>query len=238
MVLQAVILAGGLGTRLRSVVSDRPKPMAEIKGRPFLEYQLRYLKKQGVRRAVILCGYKADSIREYFGNGDKVGLELSYSVEKELMGTGGAVVNAMTMLEPSFLLLNGDTFVDVGLEELEVFHKRMKGDVTMTVVPRRHNESRYGGVTLDANCRIIRFVERSLNDGEYSNAGVYVFNKSAFERPLPAAFSLERDFLPKADLTMYAFVFSGSFVDIGTPESYRSFAEHVESGKFMDFQGL
>ena len=121
-VKQAIILSGGQGTRLRSVVSDIPKPMADINGKPFLEYLLRYLNNQGCNHVVLSVGYKSEVIRNYFGN-QYLNLKLDYALEKEPLGTGGGIKNSIKYISDNdFFLLNGDSFFDVNLSELAEFH--------------------------------------------------------------------------------------------------------------------
>ena len=116
--LEAIVLAGGLGTRLKSVVSNVPKPMAPIGDKPFLEYILKYLKKNGITRAILSVGYKSEIIEEYFGNNFE-GIDLVYSVEKEPLGTGGAIKKAMSKVKSNQVyIINGDTFFDINLKSL------------------------------------------------------------------------------------------------------------------------
>jgi len=237
MPMQAVILAGGLGTRLRSIVNDRPKPMALVNGKPFLEYQLNYLKAQNVRRILILCGHMADLIQEYFGDGRRVGLEISYAVEKDLKGTGGAILNAANMIDQTFLLLNGDTFVSFNLDDLRKFHNAKKADITMLAMQDKKRDNRYGTMVIDMNHRIVEFFEKESPLGKdlFISCGVYIINKTVFNNVSIDTFSLERDFLAKStNLLMYAYVFKGSFIDIGTPKSYQEFIKMVED---MDGSG-
>src|SRR5437773_9112157 len=132
--LPAVLLVGGLGSRLRPVAGDVPKPMAPVAGRPFLEYVLLYLHRAGVRRAVLCVGHRAESIRAHFGSGGAFGIDVEYSVERDLLGTGGALrLGARAAGAPAFLALNGDSFAEVDLPAMVAFHRERRARVTMAL---------------------------------------------------------------------------------------------------------
>jgi len=215
--VEAVVLAGGLGTRLRAAVADVPKPLAPVGGRPFLERLLDYWIGQGVRRAVLATGYKHELISAHFGDAYR-GCELAYSVEDQPLGTGGALLQALPRVKAkSFLVLNGDTYFAVPLRTLQAFHVEKKAQVTMSLF--RSDNPRYTGVSLDANGRV------SLAGGELANGGVFLFERADFPKP---AFNLEKDLLPGIK-HLYGRVFDVPFVDIGIPEDWRT-AEAIISG--------
>lgn len=194
--MEAIVLAGGLGTRLRSAVPELPKPMAPVAGRPFLAWLLDRWIAQGVRRFVLSVGYRAEAIHAHFGASFR-GAEIDYAVEEAPLGTGGGLLLAAAQLSgnESFLLLNGDTLLDVELRPLAEVHARRAADVTIALIANSQ-ESRYGGVQVDAEGRIAAFdVERA----PAANGGVYLINRSALQGLDAAqgkAASLERELLP------------------------------------------
>ncbi len=212
--MEAVVLAGGLGTRLRSVVSDLPKPLALVGGRPFLERLLDYWVGQGVRRAVLAVGYKHELIRDHFGNMHR-GCELAYSVESEPLGTGGALLLALSHLKASpFLVLNGDTYFAVSLETLKAFHQSRRASATLALF--RSEEPRYTGVTLETNGQVKALAGRGLVNG-----GVFLFERAALSQAPRGACNLEKDLLSGMS-NVYGCVFDAPFVDIGVPEDWRA----------------
>lgn len=226
--MQAVILAGGLGTRLRSVVNDRPKPMALVNGKPFLEYQLNFLKNQGIKDVLLLCGFMADKIQEYFGNGEKWDLKINYSIEDEPKGTGGAILNAYSQLEKRFLLLNGDTFINFNLSSLTIVHETKRADITILVRSAVGYEQRYGTLSVDANSKIVLFKEKDQSRSNlYVNCGVYTVEKCVFQDCQLRKFSFEEDILMNKvnKLSIYACITNAGFIDIGTPDSYKWFVD-------------
>jgi len=221
--VEAVVLAGGFGTRLRPAVADLPKPMAPVGGRPFLERLLDYWIAQGVRRAVLALGYKHDVIRAHFGQSYR-GCELELSVEDRPLGTGGALLHALKLLkEKTFLALNGDTYFAVPQKQLVAFHHARNADVTLSLF--RSDEPRYTGVSLDAAGRVIGFAGKGLVNG-----GVFVFERVVLEQYRGGdSFSLEKDLLAHHPGAIYGCVFDAPFVDIGVPEDWRA-AEHIITG--------
>lgn len=227
---QAVILAGGLGTRLRQVLADRPKAMAPFEGRPFLEYQLRALQAGGVRELVLCVGYLAETISGHFGDGADWGLRVRYSVEPAPLGTGGALKLAEPLLADTFLLLNGDTFLTCDLGALERHHREHRADMTLAVATET-DAARYGSVAVGPDGRVTGFREKA-SDGRagYVNAGLAVLSRALLaDLPAGGPLSLEREALAGwvATRRVYAFPVAGGFVDIGTPEGYEQFARLV-----------
>lgn len=230
--MEAIILAGGLGTRLRSAVPDLPKPMAPIQGRPFLEYQIQYWIREGVRRFVLSVGYKREVIQSHFGSRYQ-DAEITYAIEDQPMGTGGGLLLAMNQLvRPGpFLAMNGDTFFEVDLKALQSFHD--SSDAVMTISLREaENNCRYGQVQLDTASRITAFKPRPSEPSRTMiNGGVYMMESTVFQgmdwsagRPL----SLEEQVLPGllgAGKRIFGFQSPGRFIDIGVPDDYFRAAE-------------
>jgi D-glycero-alpha-D-manno-heptose 1-phosphate guanylyltransferase len=220
--LEAIILAGGFGTRIQSVVSDVPKPMAPVAGKPFLLYLIQSLEKQGVGRIILAVGYKRESIVTYFGN--KFGsAELFYSVEEEPLGTGGGIRKALEMAEENeVLVINGDTYFDLGIKDLMDFHRQGSFDLTMSLKPME-NFDRYGTVVTDHNNKVIGMAEKQPSSKGLINGGVYVIKKSLLNKfPLNTKFSFETEVLEKEinNIEIGAFISDGYFIDIGIPEDY------------------
>lgn len=222
----AVILAGGLGTRLRSVVPDLPKPMAPISGRPFLEYQLDYWIKQGVGHFVLSVCYRHEVIVGHFGNRYK-GAELDYVIEKHPLGTGGGLLLAAVKVrrnEP-FLLLNGDTFFAVDLKTLIEFSLANDADWCFSLF-RTNERKRYMGMDISSQGQITSLKSGTSQSGRLANGGVYWVNPRALlrERFSPGdKVSLEDDIFPVAmalGQRLFGVEFSGTFIDIGIPDDY------------------
>ena len=227
--MEAIILAGGKGTRLQPAVSDVPKPMAPIHGRPFLEYQIDYWIKQGVRRFILSIGYRGEIIQKHFGMRYK-NAEIACAVESLPLGTGGGLLLAAQQLKATepFLILNGDTFFEVDLEALRSFHQQKKSEFTVAVLQVPVNR-RYGAVRLGKDSEITTFKDKIPDTGNILvNGGIYLAERSALEK-LPWApakgLSLEEDLFPyflKSRRRAFGFVSPGRFLDIGTPEDYRA----------------
>ncbi len=218
---EAIVLAGGFGTRLREVVPDWPKPMAPVAERPFLEIVLRSLATKGFTRVVLSLGYMAEKISGYFGN-HFAGMDLAYVVEEQPLGTGGAVGLALTQCEQApVFVLNGDTFLDLeaaDVEKLWLAHRR-----PIIVAREVPDTARYGRL-LVLDGLVKGFTEKGIGGPGLINAGCYVFDRAQLDDyPLYQPFSLEADFLVKAVATMPmdVFVTQGQFIDIGVPEDYQ-----------------
>lgn len=221
--MEAIILAGGLGTRLRSIIQDIPKPMADINGRPFLSYVLENLASKGISRFVLSAGYKCEVIREYFKDEFK-GIPILYSIEEEPLGTGGGIKKSLELCtDENVLILNGDTFFDADLSQLAAVHSQKKSDLTM-VLRKVENAGRYGNVEFSPEGQLSGFKEKN-DSGEagYINGGIYLINKNIFKtRSFPEKFSFEKDFLEKyySTINMYVCVSDAYFIDIGIPTDY------------------
>ena len=219
--MQAIVLAGGLGTRLRARVKDLPKAMAPIAGRPFLAYLLERLERAGCSTVVLATGYLSESIESHFGAAWGA-LQLRYSREPAPLGTGGAVVRALSGLPAGpTLVLNGDTWLDVDLAAFDAWAAQRPGDGAV-VLREVADVSRFGAVRLQGE-RIVSFGEKAASGPGLINAGIYRLALQTFSRfPLPEVFSLEADFFQKhlAALNLSGHVCQGDFIDIGVPEEF------------------
>jgi NDP-sugar pyrophosphorylase family protein len=226
--MQVFILAGGLGTRLRSKISDLPKCLAPINGKPFLEYQFDILKRNGISEAVLCIGYLADKIETYFSNGEKFGMKLFYSEENSPLGTAGAIKNAEKYSDNLNLILNGDSILDINYGNALEFHKKKKSDLTI-IASYVENISDYGGMELDNNDKIISFIEKGKPSSGWVNAGLYVCERSLWGLiPEGKNISLEKEIFPKiiSEKSCYGYKTEKFFIDIGTPERYKE-AERI-----------
>ncbi len=217
--MQAVILAGGLGTRLRPMLSDLPKSLAPLDGRPFLDYLLAFLERQGVTEAVLATGHLGDRIEATIG-ARRGRLSVRYAVEREPLGTGGALRNALGRIEEfPVLALNGDTFVALDLADMLAAHRRGRAGLTVAV-REVVDAGRFGRVVVEDG-RIRSFDAGGGSRPGMINCGVYLFDRNLLDDPaLPEKFSFERDFLQARaeELRPLAYTVSGYFIDIGVPE--------------------
>lgn len=230
--ITALILAGGLGTRLRSEVADRPKALAQVSGKPFLEIILEQLVKFNVQKAVICVGYMAEQIENLYGNSFQ-SLQISYSHERSLLGTGGAMRYAIDMVKTDLVLgLNGDSFCDYNLDAFLSFHreKGARASLLLSPVP---DVSAFGSVALGKDDQITSFVEKAVAAGEgLVNAGVYLIDPALIRETAPGrVLSLEKDIFPTwVGRGFYGYSSSSNlFIDIGTPKTYRQ-AQALFSG--------
>ncbi len=220
----AIILAGGMGTRLSGVVGDVPKSMAPVNGIPFLEYQLTYLSDWGIKNAILSVGYKREVIMNHFGKHYK-DLNLIYAVEDKPLGTGGAIKNSMQYVTArNVLVFNGDTYFKVSFDKLLMVYQIKKSKM-MIVLKEVEDVSRYGSVNIDYNGKVLGFEEKGRSEGKgFVNGGVYYINKAYFDSfDLPEKFSFEKDFLEKYYKTeeFHGMVCNQYFLDIGVPEDYK-----------------
>lgn len=230
--MEAVILAGGLGTRLRGVIGDVPKPMAPVGGKPFLRYIMERLEMQGVRKVVLAVGYKHETISSYFGH--RLGeIEITYSVEAEPLGTGGALKKAMEQVSNNqVLLVNGDTLFHVDIGQLMQVHQDRGADLTLSLKPMRRFD-RYGTVIVSPDSRVLNFQEKRMCESGLINGGVYVARADLWDPfELSTKFSFEQ-FLENPGvqkLNMYGFPSEGYFIDIGIPEDYERAKSELGTG--------
>lgn len=217
--MEAIILAGGFGTRLRSVVSAVPKPMAPIAGRPFLELLLTVLKAKGISRAILSLGYMADAVTSYFDE-HPVGVELIFEIEQRPLGTGGAIAAALRHASTDkVFVFNGDTYLDLDVRSVVAM---WPGDLSPIVVGRSvPNTERFGRMEIVGD-RVASFIGSGHSGEGVVNAGCYLLPRDIFvDRKLPEMFSFENDFLgPLPPLSLRAYISAGRFIDIGVPEDY------------------
>ncbi|HBD8986089.1 TPA: nucleotidyltransferase family protein [Campylobacter jejuni] len=217
--MQAIILCGGLGTRLKSVIKDIPKPMAPINDKPFLEFIFEYLKKQGIKEVILAVSYKYEVIKEYFKD-EFLGIKIKYSIEKEPLGTGGAIKEALKFIKNEAYVLNGDTFFDIDLSKL-----KLNGSKICFALKQMNNFDRYGTVNVDGRALVISFEEKVFKKQGLINGGIYLLDKDIFKDfALQEKFSFEK-FLQEnyKKLKAKAHIFDDYFIDIGVPEDYRFF---------------
>lgn len=231
--MQAILLAGGLGTRLQSVVSDRPKPMALIEEKPFMEYVIHELARNGIADIIFAVGYKGSMVEEYFGDGEGFGVTVSYAYEETLLGTAGAIKNAARYMtgEQTFVL-NADTFYQIDYQRLAVLSREMELDMAL-VLREVPDVSRYGQATL-LNNRLTGFNEkiREAKPGTI-NGGIYLLSKELIADIPDGTVSLEQEMIPKwlrEGRCLGGIVNDGYFIDIGIPEDYYRFIKDVKEG--------
>ena len=237
---KAVLLVGGLGTRLRVSVPSTPKSLAPVGNRPFLELLIRQLVSQGIRHLIMCTGYLADQIEHEFGDGSSLGVRIEYSKESHPLGTGGAVKLAERFLEglPDFLVMNGDSFLEIDLFELIRFH-RTRGSLATIALVSVANAGRYGTIHMDSNNRVVQFCEKTgLDSPGLISAGVYVFSSAILEHIPAGQTSLEKDVFPTVlDQGVYAVRQQGMFIDIGTPSDY-AYAQQLLDPAFTSHKGV
>ncbi|HEX4147677.1 MAG TPA: nucleotidyltransferase family protein [Pirellulales bacterium] len=224
------ILAGGLGTRLRSVVSDRPKPLAKVAGRPFLAYQLDQLSAAGFRRVVFCTGYLGQQVQEAFGTMYER-IELAYSMEPAPLGTAGAIRFALPLLaSPQVLVMNGDSYCDADLADFWRFHRQRQAAASI-LLTHVDDTARYGQVLIGSDERVSAFREKSAVAGAgWINAGIYLVERRLLDAvPAGRAVSLEREIFPDwVGGAFYAQCCRAALLDIGTPESYAQAAGFLQ----------
>jgi len=229
--VEAIVLAGGLGTRLRTVISEIPKPMAPIDEKPFLEYILKYLSNNGIKKIILSVGYKWEVIKEYFGEKYK-DIELVYNIEKEQLGTGGAIKDSLKLTNrDEIYVLNGDTFFDIDLSKMKI-----EDNLVEIALKEMKDFDRYGVVEIDENKYIKNFKEKTYYKHGLINGGIYLLKREIFDDfNLPKKFSFEK-FLEDnfQNLKAKGKVFNNYFIDIGIPEDYekakRYFSENFIFG--------
>jgi D-glycero-alpha-D-manno-heptose 1-phosphate guanylyltransferase len=225
MINEAIVLAGGFGTRLQSVVNDLPKPMAPINGLPFLSFVFDYLQKYGIEHIILSVGYRHEAISSFYGNNYN-NIKISYAIEDEPLGTGGAINFAMQKAETkNVFVINGDTLFNVNL--IDFAKKHDKAQAELSIALRNVDDvSRYGTVEIDSQFQIITFNEKGVKTGEGKiNGGIYIIPTDFFEKItiFTAKFSMEIDIFEKyyQKLNLKGFPFNEYFIDIGIPDDYQ-----------------
>jgi NDP-sugar pyrophosphorylase family protein len=225
--IDVAIICGGLGKRLRDAVPDRPKPLAEIGGRPFLEILVDYVAGFGFRRFILCTGYRGEMIEEHLKGREDI--ELVFSREDEPLGTGGALKHAEALVgSPDFLAMNGDSLCNMDMKAFLDFHAAHAATASIAlVVPKK--EAEYGAVTIDGNGRVTSFTEKKKSAG-YISAGVYLFSKEVLNLiPQGKESSLEYELFPSMlDSGVYGHVTGAELIDIGTAERYAKAQDFID----------
>jgi D-glycero-alpha-D-manno-heptose 1-phosphate guanylyltransferase len=235
LLTEAIILAGGFGTRLQTVVSDVPKPMAPINNEPFLNYVFDYLKHYGIERVILSTGYLADKISDHYKSEHR-GIKISYANEDNPLGTGGGIRLALEQcVTKDVLVLNGDSFFDVNLHQYFKQHSSSSSDCSLAL-RKVKNAARYGTIKL-GNGFIEAFKEKdSIENEGLINGGVYIINRELFLNKTKALkpFSIEKDFFETriSELNLMGFEYEGYFIDIGIPEDYKKAQDDFKGFKY------
>ena len=229
--LDVVILCGGMGTRLRSVIGESQKVMAEVDGRPFLDVIIDDIKSQGAQRFVLCTGFCADDVEAHYKvYAEQNGCEIEFSREENPLGTGGAIKNASGFVKSDvFFAMNGDSYCSVDFSAFYAFHQAQKG-IASIAISEVENKEECGSILLDEKVRVTQFLEKSKQSSAgYVNAGVYCFEQKVFDlMPDDEKFSLEYDVFPRLiEQGLYGFQVDKSFHDIGTPERYRQAKDKI-----------
>jgi NDP-sugar pyrophosphorylase family protein len=234
--MNVIILAGGFGTRLQSVINGLPKPMAPVGRRPFLEYLLDNLKKNGFYNFIFCLHYLAEKVKAHFSDGSKFGVRINYSLEEEPLGTAGAIGLLRDRFDDAFCVVNADTYLEINVQDFIAQHEKRQAFATMALV-RVCNPERYGQVGLDDRWRVTGFTEKGqsqIRDG-YINAGFYLFDPEVFTYiPANKFVSLEKDVFPamlKKGEKVYGYPHVANFFDVGIPQDYFKFCRWVASGQ-------
>jgi mannose-1-phosphate guanylyltransferase len=224
--IKAVLLVGGLGTRLRPLTDNRPKSFLPVLNHPFLEHTIVYLKNHGITDIILTLNYLPDVIQNRFGDGREYGVHLTYCIEKDPLGTAGAVKNAEKYLDEAFFVFNGDVFTDMNLVDMLAFHRRAKAKATISLT-WVDNPSAFGVVETDINHRVKRFIEKPpLNEAttNWINAGVYILEPEVLGYiPAGQHYMFEKGLFPRLldiDQPVYGYTYKGYWLDMGTPQKY------------------
>ncbi len=234
--MQALILAGGEGTRLRPLTSTIPKPVVPLVGRPFISYMLEWLRGHGIDDVILGCGFMADRVQSVLGDGSALGIHLRYLEEPRPLGTGGALKFAEDLLDERFFMLNGDVLADLDLTAQLAAHERTGSRATLGLMPVA-DPSAYGLVRMRPDGAVTEFVEKpgaEEADTNLINAGAYILDRSVLDGMPPAGtnVSIERDVFPTlVDNGLYGYEHSGYWLDIGTPEGYLQATYDILDGK-------
>ncbi|MFZ2190204.1 MAG: nucleotidyltransferase family protein [Candidatus Magasanikiibacteriota bacterium] len=222
--MKAIILAGGLGTRLRPLTLETPKPLLPIKGIPMAEQAILNFKKYGITDIVLSIGYLADKIKEYFGNGEKWGVQIAYCVEDEPLGTGGAIKKATEGIKETFIAINGDNLADFNWAEIISVHKKNQAKITLALFPVE-DVTQFGIAELEGD-KIRRFIEKPKVEeapSNLNNAGGYIIEPEALDILPTGVSSIERDCFEKlaSQGVVYAYQHNGQWYPTDTLEKYK-----------------
>ncbi len=230
MSIPCIVLAGGLGTRLRSVVPDLPKCLAPIAGRPFLEWQLRSLSERGIQRFILALGHGSADVLESLRGPWARGLQIDTVIERDLLGTGGAALYAMNEFSvDDALIANGDTFLGGSLKTMFASLDLAGGELMRIATVQVSDRKRFGGVTVSAKLQVTSFLEKGQTGAGPINAGLYRVHRSAFDNEDQGSFSMEMQVMPRlvAKAALRAIELEGPFIDIGVPADYCLFDTRV-----------
>ena len=228
--MQAIILAGGRGKRLRPLTDKIPKPLLPIKGVPFLAHLINFAKSQGVDEFILATGYKGEMIRKYFGDGTEFNTKIIYSHEEFPLGTAGPLKKAENLIKgKNILIFNGDTFVEIDLGKMSEFHQKMGNPITIAVI-EINDVSRSGKVEINSQNIITKFEEKEEKQGSgFINAGIYILEKEVLKNiPSGRETSLEKEIFPRFAGRISAFKTQGYFIDIGIKKDYQKFNRDIE----------
>lgn len=237
----AIIIAGGLGTRLRPLTYNRPKPVIPLVNKPFVIHQIELLKKYGINEVILNLHYLSDSIKLIFGNGQDLGVKIDYSIEESPLGTAGAVKNAQKYFkgEDIIIVFNGDVLTDINISDIINFHKKNGAQATITLT-RVEDPTHYGLVMTDENARVRKFLEKPSWEHVTTNtinAGIYILNASIFnDVPANSVYSFERDLFPKLlaeDKKVFGYISDAYWLDIGSPEKYLKAHKDILTGEIL-----
>jgi len=217
----AFVLAGGKGTRLKPLTDNTPKPMIEVKGKPILEYVVELLSKYKIKNLILSLGYRAEKIQEYFGDGEKYGINIEYVIEKKPLGTGGPLRLARNLLVEEFLMFNGDNLTNINLNDMYSFHKKNKAYATIALSPVKDPKN-FGVVEVEGN-EIKRFVEKPAQPkSNLINSGTYILKPEVIDM-IPKGFSLiEKDVFPhlSEEGKLFGYVYNGQWFPTDTIQRY------------------
>jgi len=223
MITEAIVLAGGLGTRLKTVVSDLPKSLAPVAGKPFLSHLLQFAKKEGIQKFIFALGYKSEQIVSFAEENLPFGT-YSFSIEAQPLGTGGAIYKAAEHVTGDLaIVLNADTFFGVDFTDLAILHEELQAECTLALKPMQDFD-RYGVVEIDANKMVTGFSEKKHRERGLINGGVYALRVESFlKKKFPNLFSFEKDYLEKEyqQKKIYGMRSDAYFIDIGMPADYQ-----------------
>jgi len=235
--MDALILAGGLGTRLRPLTLTAPKPILPLVNKPLLLYQIELFKKYGIKKIILSISYLPKQIFRCFGDGKKYGVKINYAIEKQRLGTGGGVKNSEKFIKEKIFISNGDIIANIDLKKMNAFHQKQGSDVTIALF-RVPDPSAYGLVKTGKNGRILDFLEKpksSKSTTNTINAGFYLFEPEILQFiPSKINYSLERGLFPKLlkkGKRLFGYVHSGYWQDLGTPAKYLSVSADILAGK-------
>ncbi len=230
--MQMLILAGGLGTRLKDLTKNTPKPMIEFGGKPFLEYLILNYRRQGVKNFILSVGYLNQQVIDYFNDGDKWNVQIQYSVEEDPLGTAGAIKQAEKLLKEEFFVTNGDTFMDINVKKVKNFHSNNRSLATLAVLKAKRKQNS-GVIKLNSQGGILDFhSSEKSNADNFINAGFYLMKKEILDDIPQGKVSLENEVFPKIKNMLKAVeIVPEYFIDIGTFDTYNRFKQELNKAQ-------